>query len=137
MKIKTEDLEGIQLDVAVAIALGGEVTRPQDGQVYLNGMHQLCGEKNKRHSRYVYSPSSDWSQCGELMENLSISCYQSADPATGKLYHWVGVNELVSPGRRRGVVADNPRTAICRAVVFAKIGHEVDMPDELAEKEPV
>jgi len=30
MKIKTEDLEGIQLDVAVAIALGGEVTRPQD-----------------------------------------------------------------------------------------------------------
>ncbi|HDT3137557.1 TPA: DUF2591 family protein [Enterobacter asburiae] len=81
-------------------------------------------------------PSTEWAQCGPMMESLSISCYQSADPATGKLYHWVGVNELVSPGRRRGLVADNPRTAICRAVVFAKLGHVVDIPDELAEKEP-
>lgn len=60
------------------------------------------------------------------MENLSISCYQSADPVSGKVYHWVGVNELVSPGHRRGLLADNPRVAICRAVVFAKLGHEVD-----------
>lgn len=135
MKIKTEDLDGIHLDVAVAIALGGKVTRPQDGQVYLDGMHQLCGEKNKRHSRYVYSPSSDWSQCGELMENLAISCYQSVDPVSGEVFHWVGVNELVTR-HRRGLIADNPRVAICRAVVFAKLGHEVDIPDELAGKEP-
>jgi hypothetical protein len=46
----------------------------------------------------VFSPSAKWDQCGELMEKYSISCYQSADPATGKVYHWVGVNELVAPG---------------------------------------
>lgn len=134
MKVKTEDLDGIHLDVAVAIALGGVLTRPQDGQVYLNGMHQLCGEKNKRHSRYVYSPSTDWSQCGELMESMGISCYQSADPASGEVFHWVGVDELAP--RRRGLIADNPRVAICRTVVFAKLGHEVDIPDELAGKVP-
>ncbi|MBM1117025.1 DUF2591 family protein [Klebsiella grimontii] len=131
MKVKTANLTGLQLDVAVAIAIGGEVTRPQDAQVYLNGMHQLCGEKNKRHSRYVFSPSTEWSDCGELMESLSISCYQSADPATGKVYHWVGVNELVAPGRRCGLIADNPRVAVCRAVVFAKFGDEIELPDEL------
>lgn len=50
-------------------------------------------------------------------------------------YNQVGVNELVSPGRRRGLISDNPRVAICRAVVFAKLGPEVDIPDELAIKE--
>ncbi|WP_289484063.1 MULTISPECIES: phage protein NinX family protein [Enterobacteriaceae] len=134
MKVKTAELEGVQLDVAVAIAIGGHVTTAQYAQVYLNGMRQLCGEVNKRHSRYVFSPSTDWKDCGELMENLSISCYQSADAATGKVLHWVGVNELYGDGKRRGWIADNPRVAICRAVVAAKIGDEVDIPDELISK---
>lgn len=132
MKINTEDLIGIELDIAVALALGGEITRPQDAQVYLNGMHQLCGEENKRYSRYVFAPSTTWSDCGELMESLSISCYQSCDPVSGKTIHWVGVNELVSPGKRRGFTASNPRIAICRAVVFSKLGGVVELPDELA-----
>lgn len=131
MKIKTEDLIGIELDVAVAVALGGEITRPQDAQVYLNGMHQLCGEENKRYSRYVFSPSSTWSDCGELMEAMSISCYESRDPASGESIHWVGVSELVAPEKRRGFTASNPRIAICRAIVFAKLGSEVELPDEL------
>lgn len=133
MKVKTSELSGVQLDVSVALALGGVISRPQDAQVYLNGMHQLCGESGKRHSRYVFSPSSDWSQCGEIMEALSISCYQCSDPVTGKFYHWVGVNELVSPGKRKGLIAENPRVAICRAVVSAKLGDEVEIPDELME----
>ncbi|OOC83299.1 phage protein NinX family protein [Enterobacter cloacae] len=133
MKLNVDELEGVRLDVAVAIAIGGKITRPQDAQIYLNDMHQLCGEENKRYSRYVFSPSTDWGQCGELMESMSISCYQSADPATGRIYHWVGVNELVSPGRRRGLIAKNPRIAICKAIVFAKLGQEVELPDDLKE----
>ncbi|MEX0495969.1 phage protein NinX family protein [Raoultella terrigena] len=131
MKVKTANLTGLQLDVAVAISIGGEIDRPQDAQVYLNGRHQLCGERGTLHNRDVFSPSTNWSQCGELMERFSISCYQSADPATGKVYHWIGVNELVAPGRRRGLIADNPRVAVCRAVVFAKFGDEIELPDEL------
>lgn len=133
MKVKTADLVGTQLDIAVAVALGGVITRPQDAQVYLNEMHQLCGEGAKRNSRYVFSPSTDWGQCGELMESLSISCYQSNDPVTGKFYHWVGVSELAHPGKRRGLIADNPRVAICRSVVQLKLGDEVDIPDELID----
>ncbi|HGW2955524.1 TPA: phage protein NinX family protein [Raoultella ornithinolytica] len=131
MKVKTANLTGLQLDVSVAISIGGEVDRPQDAQVYLNGRHQLCGEHNMLHSSHVFSPSTNWSQCGELIERFSISCYQSADPATGKVYHWVGVSELATPGKRRGLIADNPRVAVCRAVVFAKFGDEIELPDEL------
>ena len=131
MRVKTDELSGLHLDVAVAISIGGKITRPQDAQVYLNGMHQLCGEDNKRYSRYVFSPSSSWGDCGELMESLSISCYQSSDPATGKVYHWVGVNESGHPTKRRGMTAENPRVAICRAIVYSKFGSEIELPDEL------
>ena len=127
MKVKSEDLIGIQLDYAAALATGQKVDFEADTG---------CLWFEERDVWFTWSPSTEWAQCGPMMESLSISCYQSADPATGKLYHWVGVNELVSPGRRRGLVADNPRTAICCAVVLAKLGDEVDIPDELAVKEP-
>lgn len=65
------------------------------------------------------------------MESLPVSCYQSKDPSTGKFFHWVGINESGHPGKRRGLIADSPRVAICRAVVFSKLGDEVDLPDEL------
>lgn len=133
MKIKTEDLEGIQLDVAVAIALGGEVTRPQDGQVYLNGMHQLCGEKNKRHSRYVFSPSTDWNQCGSLIEFFSLKLEPVGTQG------WQASTKLDSPGwcaRYDDWIGETALIAVCRAVVASKIGDEVDLADELAGKEP-
>jgi len=126
MKVKTSELSGVQLDVAVALALemtGGDLrVRGGYGCSYYNG----SGLK-------TFSPSTDWKDCGELMESFSISCYQSADPVTGKIFHWVGVNELTGEGKRRGLIASNPRVAICRAVVAAKLGDEVDIPDELME----
>lgn len=127
MKIKTEDLNGIQLDYAAAVATGQQVDFEADTG---------CLWFEERDVWFVWNPSTEWAQCGPMMERFSISCYQSADPTSGEVFHWVGVNELVSPGHRRGLIADNPRVAICRAVVFAKLGHEVDIPDELAGKEP-
>ncbi|PLK61924.1 DUF2591 domain-containing protein, partial [Klebsiella quasipneumoniae] len=121
MKIKTEDLVGIQLDYAAALATGQKVDFEVDTG---------CLWFEDRDVWFTWSPSTEWAQCGPMMESFSISCYQSADPATGKVYHWVGVNELVAPGRRRGLIADNPRVAVCRAVVFAKFGDEIELPDE-------
>ena len=121
MKVKTADLTGRALDYAVATAKGlrlsiqsGEaVNITKDGGFF-------------HHVRFT----EFWSLCGQLMEEMSISCYQSRDPATGKVFHWVGVCEF---GQRRGMVADNPRTAICRAAVQSKLGDEVDIPDELID----
>ncbi|HAV2159461.1 TPA: DUF2591 domain-containing protein [Enterobacter cloacae] len=126
MKIKTEDLNGIQLDYAAAVATGQQVDFEADTG---------CLWFEERDVWFVWNPSTEWAQCGPMMERFSISCYESVDLVSGEVFHWVGVNELVTR-HRRGLIADNPRVAICRAVVFAKLGNEVDIPDELADKEP-
>lgn len=86
MKVKTANLSGVQLDYAVACSINM-------GQPIL---HITSETLFVEMAMKVFSPSAKWNQCGELMEKYSISCYQSADPATGKVYHWVGVNELVA-----------------------------------------
>ena len=126
MKIKTEDLDGIQLDYAAAVATGQQVDFEADTG---------CLWFEERDVWFAWSPSTEWAQCGPMMDRFSISCYKSVDSVSGEVFHWVGVNELVTR-HRRGLIAHNPRVAICRAVVFAKLGHEVDIPDELAGKEP-
>lgn len=158
MKVKTSELSGVQLDVAVAIAIGGHITRAQDAQVYLNGMHQLCGEENKRHSRYVFSPSTDWIHCGPLMTTYQIFIEPPHDVhklmldekgnpkgcwETYESWH-ASVSTRVAerppreafegwyfPGGPYRAEGETPQIAICRAVVAAKLGDEVDIPDEL------
>lgn len=124
VKVKTAELEGDQLDLAVALAfgIGGDVgIRTGYGCSYHNGAGLVS-----------YNPSSNWALCGMLMEVHSISCYQSSDPATGKVYHWVGVKEGVGE-RRRGFTAIHPKIAICRAIVASKLGDTVEIPAELLE----
>lgn len=124
VKIKTAELEGDQLDLAVALAfgIGGDVgIRTGYGCSYYNGAGLVS-----------YNPSSNWALCGMLMEVHSISCYQSTDPETRTLIHWVAVAEK-HEGRRKGLVASNPKTAICRSIVASKLGDTVEIPAELLE----
>lgn len=120
VKMNIRDLTGKALDYAV--------DRAANGTRYSEQLSII------RTSGDAFRPTTSWSKCGELMERLSISCYQSTDPETGKLLHWVGVSELVSQGERRGWIADDPRTAICRAIA-AIAGDEIEIPDELLKKE--
>lgn len=118
MKVKTSELSGRALDFAVAKA-----NKFSDESLSL--LLGACSED--------YKPSTDWGMCGQLIEAFKISCYATVDPENGKVYHWVAVNENLPYEKRRGHTADNPKTAICRAVVFSKIGYEVEIPDELME----
>lgn len=77
-----------------------------------------------------FRPSSSWKLCGALMETHSISCYRQMDHFTGEALHWVGVNEREIGGKRLGCIADDPRTAICRAIA-STLGGEIDIPFEL------
>lgn len=138
MKVKTAELSGLQLDVAVALAIGGKLERPHDAQILLNGMHQLCGEVNKKWSRYVFSPSTDWGQCGPLIDQFKLSLYLHSEyEINGE-----GVYDVYEAGcstdwfvdaTTPDPVSTDPKVAICRAVVASKLGDEVDIPDELME----
>lgn len=138
MKIKTSELTGAALDWAVAIAEGWTITSvPKD----IDGNY--AGEVLVPHGyseEFKFTPrgevpinyfvsrrkwSSDWSQGGPLIEKYTIglnlhwgewgawirgTCYESNDP---------------------DAYAATPLIAACRAIVAAKLGDEVDIPEDL------
>ncbi|MEI9569465.1 phage protein NinX family protein [Atlantibacter hermannii] len=120
MKVKTSELSGVQLDVAVALALemtGGDLrVRGGYGCSYYNG----SGLK-------TFSPSTNWSQCGELVKPHEVAF---APHPVGKLWRACALKAPINNVIEEG---ETPQIAICRAVVAAKLGDEVDIPDELME----
>jgi hypothetical protein len=116
VKMQVCELTGNALDYAVDRAI--------NGKKYSEAFSLI------RASGDGFRPSSSWSVCGVLMEAHSISCYRSMDAWTGEGLHWVGVNENSTAEKRRGCIADDPRTAICRAVASMG-GDEIEIPREL------
>ncbi|MBL3825108.1 MULTISPECIES: phage protein NinX family protein [unclassified Marinobacter] len=147
MKIKTSELIGANLDWAVAqvdpMCNGLTFESVPGGKI---GFGIIGGEKTpcaflshgsclsermrlKRDGVIGYSPSTDWSQGGPLIDSFKLSVYASKEPETGETHHWVSVDELAD--ERRGVVGPTPLIAACRALVFKRHGSCVDIPDDL------
>ncbi|ELV2795501.1 DUF2591 family protein [Enterobacter ludwigii] len=61
MKVKSEDLIGIQLDYAAALATGQKVDFEADTG---------CLWFEERDVWFTWSPSTEWAQCGPMMESL-------------------------------------------------------------------
>lgn len=140
MKVKTAELSGGALDWAVAIAEGWEPNRPHDGQLKRGESYILVSDRtvDRRFRRFWYSPSTDWSQCGLLIEQYKLSLYLHSEyEINGE-----GVYDIYEAGcsadwfvdaTTPDPVSTDPKVAICRAVVASKLGDEVDIPDELME----
>ncbi|OTA15015.1 hypothetical protein Xbed_03626 [Xenorhabdus beddingii] len=103
MKIKTSELTGRALDWAVARAT--RTTMPSINQWIIWD---------------DYHPSTNWLVCGQLIEEFSIRL--------GHALLWSANCHYVSDDYLDG---ETPQIAICRAVVAAKLGEEVDIPDEI------
>ncbi|MFZ4998445.1 phage protein NinX family protein [Enterobacter asburiae] len=114
--LKIAELTGSALDYAVDRAVNGK----KYGEAF--SIIRASGDG--------FRPSSSWKLCGALMETYSISCYRSIDAWSEEPLHWVGVDEKVPAEKRRGMIAGDPRTAICRAIA-STLGDEIDIPFEL------
>ena len=119
MKIKTNELEGAALDWAVAVATGYE------DHVYTDGGGEL------RHGvlAYRWAPSSDWSQGGPLIaDGVYMLCRQNPlSPIPFETEGWIAAHE----GLPFLFDGPTPLIAACRAIVAAKLGDEIDVPEEL------
>jgi len=121
MKIKTAELSGRALDWAVANAVGGKILT-LDGKVAAIrvGSSQfvvvLPGDASN------YHPSTDWSQCGALIEAEDIE-FKWVSDATLEAHSY-----LHDPHYGYGLTHQE---AACRLIVASKLGDEVDIPDEL------
>ena len=150
MKVKTSELSGVQLDYAVAWSVdwGQPVIHITSGGSFV----ELMG--------VVFSPTTNWSQCGPLMSTYQIFIEPPHDVHKSMLdekgnpkgcwetyesWH-ASVSTRVAerppreafegwyfPGGPYRAEGETPQIAICRAVVAAKLGDEVEIPDELME----
>ena len=116
MKIKTSELTGAALDWAVAKALGNTVRIEQfQGRVRV----LLAGQRRSAYNG-GFQPSTDWAQGGPIIE---------------REYIWLEINEGQCYAHKDGLryqEGETPLVAAMRCLVAAKLGDEVEVPDELA-----
>lgn len=128
MKIKTSKLIGKPLDFAVARALDykpvleTESTGPDFWicQVPWGG-YEMIGEDG-------FSPSTDWSQGGELIQRYGCDLICIAPANAWEANCWD--DRVPMPGLHNQE-GETPLIAAMRAIVSAKLGDEVDVPEEL------
>ena len=129
MKIKTSELSGANLDWAVAIAVG---THCQE-----TGSTDLCTGKHWVVSGFRamrwddWTPYTDWGQGGPLIERFSVTLGKRTDRPAGPR-QW---DAFIDPNFCHSATYVNfgpsPLIAACRAIVAAKLGDEVDVPEGL------
>lgn len=136
IEVKTAELIGPALDWAVAKANGFAVqVRP-----YAEFCNASTGHKVKARYHRVwcefdgdleeYSPSADWSQGGPLIEKYAV-----------KVEHFPG-ETIASKANARIAMnrtaywqsGPTPLVALCRAIVAAKLGDAVSVPEELVQQ---
>lgn len=136
VKVKTAELEGAALDWAVAVADGKQAILWDECCGYGVGAPPECccnpvivvvvNQSN-------WSPSTDWSQGGPLLDLhcKSFGCVQDGKDTTWRSFGY-GNGEPSHPNRQMRL-ASGPSILIaaCRAIVAAKLGAEVEIPAEL------
>lgn len=120
MKIKTSDLAGRALDWAVATAIGHEITSFSADSVSI----QFYSPGGTAVGIADYSPSADWSMSGPLIDRYQVELFPTRDGDWSGLVH----KPKLSPPGMRGAI---PTIALCRAIVAAELGAEVEIPEEL------
>ena len=131
IEVKTAELIGPALDWAVAKANGFAVqVRP-----YAEFCNASTGHKVKARYHRVwyefdgdleeYSPSADWSQGGPLIDKHNVEILRAGDYVMAKLY---GLTNAAGDGK-------TPLIAACHAIVAAKLGDAVSVPEELVQQQ--
>ena len=119
-KIKTSELQGAALDYMTGIAAGEYVqVNPTLGIKAANPVLR----RGRR-----WRPSTDWSQGGPLILQYGASLDRESCDDWGS---------VISIDRGDGIpswvvmIGPTPLIAACRAIIAAKLGDEVDVPEEL------
>ncbi|CDM88202.1 phage protein NinX family protein [Xenorhabdus bovienii] len=128
MKIKTSELTGRALDWAVCLAIGGAANKDNTEVQAPNRDYYLLSN-----GKGNFTPSTDWDQCGELMDKYckSFGMVQRRANETWRAFAYGTPRN--GQDTMRLASGDTLQIAFCRAVVAAQLGDEIDIPDELVE----
>ena len=118
--VKVSDLEGAPLDWAVAMCRGKglDVEDKNDPWLTKDGIAD-----QPLHS---YTPSTDWSQGGPIIEENKISLEIKDDGwwVASRQYNYSETKEYIQ-------LDHSPLIAAMRCYVASKLGYEVEIPEEL------
>ena len=106
--MKTSELTGDKLDYWVAKAQGWNLDTEYDDR---------CNQYTALTGRRFYTPSTNWQQCGELIEKFE------ADLGPFHSQQWIAC--VWSGSEEFSMDGITPQEAICRAVVASVYGEEV------------
>lgn len=122
MLIKTSEAIGFQLDWLVAKCEGVTLTEHIDGN-YSWLEHEVTG------NWVTYSPSTDWSQGGPIIERESIALnfLKNAEPSPIWMASLNGGYNYPSIPK----YGPTPLVAAMRCFCASKLGDEVEIPEEL------
>jgi hypothetical protein len=125
MKIKTDNLPDPALDWAVAKCEGWDKYLENDLPVrYADADGQDI----------AWSPSTDWSQGGPIIEREEIGIRRNAPCSDGRQWEASGSITAKGAGYRWGY-GRTPLVAAMRCFVASKLGEEVDIPDDLLPRD--
>lgn len=128
MKIKTQDLTGPALDWAVAKAEGLLKEQRNKGIDFIapdfHGCHWV-------RSGAWFRPSTDWAQGGPIIDREDINLMH-AEP--GSMNDQAGIQ---CTAHKNGLYSDGitPLIAAMRCYCSAKLGDEIDIPEELCQQQ--
>lgn len=119
VEVKTSDLHGAALNLAVAQAEGREVCLMRGGTY--GAPNSLWYAADLRDGR-KYDPAGDWAQGGPLIFKHRVA----VDPCGHTKW------QSITHGRWTDD-CDSPLVAVCRAIVAAKLGDTVMVPADLVQ----
>jgi len=140
--INTQDLTGAALDWAVAKASHGMRTQQikAGGPVHIVRMSGACDP-------LPYSPSTDWSQAGPIIESEGINlravrkeghefdgqwlAMSASRAGTGEMVRWVKFFWNGGKQERCRWQGETPLVAAMRCYVASKLGASVEVPAEI------
>lgn len=133
IEVKTSELEGAALDWAVAHVELIETSFRYGRE--LVKVHDRGGIKLIESIRSIYSPSTDWSQGGPLIEKYRAYPIRYDDTAViseeGRFFVLVDSETLNFGDEFDSMEGSTPLIAACRAIVASKLGDTVQVPADL------
>lgn len=131
MKVKTADLIGPALDWAVAQCKGFKKIYAMAAWSNKHGAHggPQVMVSNEEDSSFDYRPSSNWAQGGPIIERARIALRAHDHD----VQEWSAEPSINTVQTRLSAFSTGPTPLIsaCRCFVAARLGDEVDIPDEL------
>ena len=125
MNVKTSELQGAALDWAVSEC------EKMDGRCKNACVLTVRGVAVVFHDpdyATVFRPSTDWSQCGPLIEEYHV------DIGSNLVDEWAASVAIETPAEEPGWISKSgptPLIAAYRVIVTAKLGDVVDVPEGL------